>query len=167
MLYEWHFLSKHKESAASNFVSTLQSDIMCCQSQQKLNHREGCIFMSWLLCDKNLHTNCTYYINVLPLHGNKQPLIHTLLDNTFFCFFPEMKTICMLTHLYNYIFGRMSTAVEDPGLSYYTRGSFFMHLCCVIVLSEYYGKHAYINILTSVVLGSICGKHPSNKGFTI
>ena len=87
MLYEWHFLSKHKESAASNFVSTLQSDIMCCQSQQKLNHREGCIFMSWLLCDKNLHTNCTYYINVLPLHGNKQPLIHTLLDNTFFCFF--------------------------------------------------------------------------------
>ena len=167
MLYEWHFLSKHKESAASNFVSTLQSDIMCCQSQQKLNHREGCIFMSWLLCDKNLHTNCTYYINVLPLHGNKQPLIHTLLDNTFFAFSYVPWDENNMTHLYNYIFVRMSTAVEDPGLSYYTRGSFFMHLCCVIVLSEYYGKHAYINILTSVVLGSICGKHPSNKGFTI
>ena len=124
VLQEWNFLSKHKEPTASNLLSTLQSDMMlCCQSQQNLKHREGSIFMSRLLAIQTaqelylLHNCASSPI----LHSNRQSLINTLFDNAyFFHIFPEIKTICMLTHLYNYIIGRMSTAVEDLGLSYYT-----------------------------------------------
>ena len=52
---EWSsFLSnQHKESAVSYFLSALQSDMMCCHSQQNLKQCGWSFFVSWLLCFTN------------------------------------------------------------------------------------------------------------------